>query len=267
MNIDRKIAIVTGGANGIGKTIVKYLHNEGAFVYIADIDSVNGERVYSELGNLVSEIYFKQCDVRDDGNRKNLVDSVIESSDHIDILINNAGGALQSERDYRKDYRGNFVEYDLGIYQPTFELNLFAPIAMMNLVIPHMIRNEGGGSIINISSVNAVLPLELPAYSSAKAALELITKLYARQYGKYGVRINAIRSGPVMTDDTLRAYENDPQQKETVLSMISSRRIGTTDDVARTVLSLIQNDAFVGSIVTVDGGFVLDTPFFRMGEK
>ena len=90
-------------------------------------------------------------------------------------------------------------------------MNLFAPIAIMNLVIPYMMKNEDGGSIINVSSVNAVLPLELPAYSPAKSALELITKLYARQYSKYNIRINAIRSGPVMTDDTLRSYENDPQ--------------------------------------------------------
>jgi len=259
MEINGKTAIVTGGTNGIGRTIAEYLHNEGVYVCIFD-KKIEGIKEFDEFG-----LCLYQCDVTSDRSRKLSFNSVMSSRGSLDILVNCAGGNLP-ERDYRTQFRSDFAKYGMEIYQPILDLNLLAPIGMMNEVIPHM-RENHSGVIINISSVNAAAPLESPAYSIAKAGLEHATRLYARAYARHGIRVNAVRSGPVATEDTLALYEKDPEQKRIVLDSTLSKRIGETDDVARVVLNLIENDAFIGSIVTVDGGFLLDTPFFRNTEK
>ena len=263
MEIKDKIAIVTGASNGIGNTTAKYLHNKGAQVYIADIDTKNGYKLSNELGDRSS---FIEVDVTKKVDRENLINRVIDDSSTIDILINNAGGALHSEREMRRLSKSDFIMYGEELNLPTFELNLFSVRSMMDLVILYMKDNEEGGSIINMSSVNAGLSLELPIYSAAKAALEHTTKLYGRQYGKNNIRINAIRSGSVATEDTLKTYRKDPEQEKRVLSIMPSNKIGTTDDIVRLVSFIIQNEFMTGSVIPLDGGFSEDNHFFRIGE-
>ena len=185
-----KVAIVTGASKGIGKSIAQGLAENGARVVVSSrkqesVDHVAGE--FREAGYQATGI---QCHVGDAQQRKALVEKTLAAYGQIDILVNNAA---------INPYYGPLEGSEEAVFDKIMEVNVKAPWMLSNLVFSHM-KNQGGGSIINISSVEGIRPgFGLGLYSATKAALIMLTKNQAKEWGRHGVRANVICPGLVRT--------------------------------------------------------------------
>lgn len=257
MNLKEKTAIVTGGSEGIGLAIATALKQEGANVVIV---SRNRNEAVAELekSGLVCHI---AADLTESGAELEVVDKTLATFDSIDILVNNLGGIENGRA------RG-FLETRDEEWHSLYELNLFSLVRMCKAVIPHLLND--GGSIIHISSVNAVQPNPMiPIYSTTKAALNNLTKVMSEEFAPQGIRTNAVSPGPVDTplwgregglaatvaNATGIPYEEVMDQLPQ-LAGLSINRVVAPEEVASLVLYLASplSAAVTGAIFTIDGG-------------
>jgi NAD(P)-dependent dehydrogenase (short-subunit alcohol dehydrogenase family) len=184
-----KVAIVTGGASGIGKASVELFASEGARVVIADIQVEGGEMLARSLGENVA---FHRTDVTREAEVEALVGFAIERFGGLDVMFNNAGGGGISNVP--------FVDRDFSEYDKVMALNLLGPMLGMKHAARHMTK-RGGGSIINTCSTGGIFPgIGIPFYRAAKAGLLQVSKSLALELSPQGVRVNCITPGPVSTD-------------------------------------------------------------------
>ncbi|WP_210367538.1 SDR family oxidoreductase [Bacillus sp. REN3] len=235
-----KIAFITGGASGMGKKMTELFQKEGAYVIAADI---NMEQL-KDVSKLDS-VEGKYLDVSSDADWKKAVSEVISEHGRIDILINNAG--ISSEK----------MMQDITIedWDKMMRINSFGPFAGMKHVLPHMVKQKKG-SIVNISSYTAIIGMGTNAYSASKGAVRAISKAASTQYGKDGVRINAVFPGVIQTPMTEKLQESSEILKR-LIQATPLQRLGTAEDVARAVLFLASDDAayITGAELVIDGGF------------
>lgn len=239
--LEKKVAIVSGGASGIGKAICKLFAREGARVVIADIDIANGKKVGEEIKGL-----FVKCDVAKASEVKNLVETTLKKYKTIDILVNNAGIYLQASVD-------KMEEKD---YDTLMDINLKGPFLCSKYVIPVM-KKKKYGVIINIASELAiVVEPDSPAYCASKAALVHLTKAMALDYVKDGIRVNCVCPGPIDTPLLRKAFPNEKVLETYIQQQTLMKRIGKPEDVAKVVLFLASDDSsyVTGSAYSVDGG-------------
>jgi NAD(P)-dependent dehydrogenase (short-subunit alcohol dehydrogenase family) len=184
-----KVAIVTGGASGIGKASVELFASEGARVVIADIQVADGEALARSLGENVA---FHRTDVTREAEVEALVGFAVERFGSLDIMFNNAGGGGISDVP--------FVDRDFSEYEKVTSLNLLAPMLGMKHAARYMLT-RGGGSIINTLSTGGIFPgIGIPFYRAAKAGLLQVSKSLALELSPHGIRVNCITPGPVATD-------------------------------------------------------------------
>lgn len=249
MALDGKIAIVTGGAQGIGYAIVKRLLQDGAKVAIADIDKAAGKQAVEELSSL-GDVRFISTDV---GNRldvHNLIASVIDQFGDIDILVNNAG--ITHGEDFL-----NVSEED---FDRVMRVNLKGGFLCGQSVAKFMVEkvNNGGapGSIVNISSINANVAIgnQVP-YSVSKGGLNQLTKVMALSLAEYGIRVNGVGPGSIMTK-MLETVNSDTEARNRILSRTPLGRIGKASEIAAIVAFLASDQAsyLTGETIYADGG-------------
>jgi NAD(P)-dependent dehydrogenase (short-subunit alcohol dehydrogenase family) len=184
-----KVAIVTGGASGIGKASVELFASEGAKVVIADIQVEGGELLAGSLGQNAA---FHRADVTRESEVEGLVAFAIERFGGLDVMFNNAGGGGISNVP--------FVDRDFSEYDKVMALNLRGPMLGMKHAARHMAK-RGGGSIINTCSTAGIFPgVGIPFYRAAKAGLLQVSKSLALELSPQGIRVNCITPGPVSTD-------------------------------------------------------------------
>jgi NAD(P)-dependent dehydrogenase (short-subunit alcohol dehydrogenase family) len=184
-----KVAIVTGGASGIGKASVELFVSEGAKVVIADIQAEGGEMLAGSLGGNAA---FHRTDVTREAEVEALVGFAIERFGGLDVMFNNAGGGGISDV--------SFVERNFADYEKVMALNLLGPLLGMKHAARHMAK-RGGGSIINTCSTAGIFPgIGIPFYRAAKAGLLQVSKSLALELSPQGIRVNCITPGPVTTD-------------------------------------------------------------------
>jgi NAD(P)-dependent dehydrogenase (short-subunit alcohol dehydrogenase family) len=184
-----KVAIVTGGASGIGKASVQLFASEGAKVVIADIQVETGETLARSLGENVA---FHRTDVTREAEVEALVGFAIERFGGLDVMFNNAGGGGIADIP--------FVERDFSEYERVMALNLLGPMLGMKHAARHMAK-RGGGSIINTCSTGGIFPgIGIPFYRAAKAGLLQVSKSLALELSPQGIRVNCLTPGPVTTD-------------------------------------------------------------------
>jgi NAD(P)-dependent dehydrogenase (short-subunit alcohol dehydrogenase family) len=248
-----KVAIVTGGASGLGRATVELFLKEGAQVVIGDVDT-RGEELAKSLGKAV---LFKQADVANAEQVQALVDFAVARFGGLHITVNNAGiGGAPHQR---------FLDDDLQDFQRVIGVNLLGVMLGTQRAARHMARN-GGGSIINISSIAAIKAgFGVVTYRAAKAAVTHFTKCVAIDLAEYGVRVNCIAPGHIRTEMTTYATPGmTPEVIERVKKALgpvtdSSRplkRQGKPDDVAQAALYLAGDRAaqVTGVVLPVDGG-------------
>ena len=246
MKLKDKVAIVTGGAHGIGRAIAARYAAEGARVVIADIDAEAGEAAARILGNA----RFITTDVGDARQVENLVAETCRAFGDLDILVNNAGII----------HGADFLDLAEADYDRVLRVNLKGAFLVGQAAARHMVAqvNAGkpSGSIINMSSINAVVAIanHLP-YCVSKGGIDQLTKVMALALAPHGIRVNAIGPGSIMTD-ILKAVATDRDAKHRILARTPLGRIGEPDEIASIAVFLASSDAsyITGETIYADGG-------------
>ena len=246
-----KIAIVTGGAKGIGRHYSQALAAEGARVMIADIE--DGKKLAEEIAgrhgaNSVASMVF---DVSDEKAVKNLVAQTVERFGQIDVLVNNA--AL-----YAKLKPRNFTEWDSETWDRVMAVNTRGPFLMVKHVAPHMMERRSG-KIINIASGAAYkgVPRMLP-YVTSKGAMLAFTRALSRELGEYGIAVNSLSPGYILSDTGLENATHVEEERMPVRNSRAFKRDAFPEDLLGTLVFLASSDSdFVtGQSIVVDGGSV-----------
>lgn len=260
MALDGKIAIVTGGAQGIGYGIAKRFLQDGARVAIADLDKTKGEAAEEALSEL-GDVQFVATDVGSRLDVHNMVAAVTETWGDIDVLVNNAGIV----------HGADFLEVTEADFDRVLRVNLKGAFLCGQAVGQFMADKvrEGGpaGAIVNMSSINGsvAIPNQVP-YCVSKGGINQLTKVMALSLAPYGIRVNAVGPGSIMTE-MLASVNSDPAARNRILSRTPLLRIGETSEVAATVAFLASGEAsyITGEVLHADGGrlalnYVVDVP-------
>ena len=247
MKLKGRIAIVTGAARGIGRACAERLLAEGAHVVLTDIDDTAGTAAAASLGDGADYLH---CDVGDKAQVDQMVANVIARHGAIDILINNAGiSAL-----------GTILEISEADFDRVIRVNLKGAFLVGQAVARQMVKQvEAGakaGAIVNMSSVNAVVTIAtLVPYTASKGGINQLTKVMALGLADYGIRVNAIGPGSIMTD-MLTTVNADQQARRRLLSRTPLGRIGEAAEIAAIAAFLVSDDAsyITGQTIYADGG-------------
>ena len=243
MEVKGAVALVTGGAQGLGLAIARLLADEGATVVVADR---NGEA----LAVLPQGLEGVIMDVINPEQVKTVVAGIVERHGRMDILVNNAG-VIFSEP-FVNIMNPTGIMHDYGRFRASLTVNLDSVFIVTAAVVEHMIKRRTKGAIINISSISACGNEGQTAYSAAKAGVNAMTVTWSKELGRWGIRSNAVAPGFIGTDSTLHALN------EAVLKHIQGntplRRLGQADEVALAVIALVENDFINGTVLDVNGG-------------
>ncbi|MEM6396199.1 MAG: glucose 1-dehydrogenase [Bacteroidota bacterium] len=244
-----KVAIITGSSKGIGKSIAKGLAQHGAKVVISSrkLDAVNA--VVEEFKNEGLALVGIPCHVGDSDQRKSLIQQTIDHFGGVDILVNNAA---------TNPTFGPIHEAEEVVFDKIMDVNVKACMVLANLCLPSM-QARGGGSIINIASVEGMKPSPgLGMYSISKAALIMLSKTQAVEWGPLGIRSNTICPGLVKTKFSAALWQNEEILNK-VTKQLPSKRMAHADEMAGIAVFLASDAASycTGGIYTADGGYMV----------
>jgi NAD(P)-dependent dehydrogenase (short-subunit alcohol dehydrogenase family) len=247
-SLEGRAVLITGGATGIGESIVTHFTRQGARVAFFDIQDDAGQNLAKSLANggSVSPLYL-HCDVTDIAALRRAVDEVIAALGTVDVLVNNAAN----------DQRHTIDEVTPEYWDRSTAINLRSQFFMIQAVLPAM-REAGRGSIINMSSISWMIPSTgLPLYTTAKAAIVGMTRTLAHELGSQNIRVNAVLPGAIATEKQKRLVYT-PEYKAEILASQALKRDILPEDVARLVLFLAADDsgAITNQSYVVDGGWV-----------
>ena len=248
MRLEDKVALISGGARGMGAAEARMFASEGASVVIGDVLEDEGRRVAAEIGEAGGQALFVALDVTSESQWRNAIDAAVSTFGRLDVLVNNAGIGGG----------GNVEETTEADWDRTMDINAKGVFLGTKTAIPAM-RRSGGGSIINISSQLGIVGVDnsSPQYQASKGAVRLLTKSTAIQYAREGIRANSVHPGPIVTPMT-EAGRADQDRYDLTVSRIPLGRYGEPEDVAYGVLFLASDESsfMTGSELIIDGGWV-----------
>ena len=251
MRLKDKVAIVTGSSKGIGLGIAQAFHREGAKLCIVSRHPEEGESVAKELGSEDGMSIYRRVDVKNIDDIKMMIDDTVETFGKLDCLVNNAGYFIA----------GNIEEISEDDWDYIQNTNLKSTFLCCKYAIPHLKKTKG--NIINISSMAGVQGfLESAAYAPTKAGQLAITRGIAIDFGKDGIRANAICPGYIRTplaEEWFKQLDKDPGFREDIIKRHLVGRYGNIDDCAGLAVFLASDEAsfMTGAIIPVDGGVTL----------
>ncbi len=247
MRLAGKVALISGGARGMGAVEARLFASEGAKVTLGDILEDEGRKLEAEIHATGGEALFVRLDVAREGDWQTAVEATVSRFGKLDILVNNAGISG----------RGRVEDTPVAEWDRVMEVNAKGVFLGTKVAIPAM-RQSGGGSIINISSQLGLVGTDhsSPQYQASKGAVRLLTKATAIQYAKEGIRANSVHPGPIVTPMT-EAARADPERYNLMLSRIPLGCYGQPEDVAYGVLYLASDESrwVTGSELVIDGGW------------
>ncbi len=243
-----KVAIVTGGASGIGRAACLLYAREGAKVVVSDVDDAGGQAAVRAVEAAGSQATFVRCDVSRPEDCRALVERTVERFGRLDVAFNNAGIGGEINRT---------AEYSLEGWHKVTAINLSGVFSCMKYEIPAMLA-AGGGAIVNMASILGRVALAgSPAYVAAKHGVIGLTQNAAVEYGTRGIRVNAVGPGFIRTP-MIAALEEDAQMLQRLVELHPIGRLGEPEEVAELVVWLSSDRAsFVtGAYYPVDGGYL-----------
>jgi len=242
-NLQDKVAIVTGGASGIGLATVKAFLEKGAKVVIADYNEESGKAVEQELKETYENVLFVRTNVAEEQAVEDLVKTTVDTFGQLDIMFNNAGFGTQTPTH----------ELTAKEYKRVIEVNQDGVFYGVKYALREMLKT-GGGSIINTSSILGTVgeATSIP-YAASKGAVNQITKSVALEYGDQNIRVNAVAPGFIETaavnKEALGDYYDGLVEKHPI------GRLGSSEEIAHAVVFLAENDFVTGTTIHVDGGY------------
>ena len=253
-NLTGQVAIVTGGARGLGRQMARALAEAGADVAICDLLAEDGERTAAELADLGRRSFFGRVDVTRVDEIEAFVGQVVERLGKIDILVNNAGMssdglALHEEPD--------------DAWRRMIDTNLSSMFYFGKRVAQHMIERGAGGVFINMASINSLVisniaPRHNVPYCVAKAGVAQLTRGMAADWVSYGIRVNAIAPGTMLTAQTATSRQY-PEIMERIIANTPMKRYGEEEEIKGLVVYLASpaSSFMTGSLVVMDGGMTI----------
>jgi NAD(P)-dependent dehydrogenase (short-subunit alcohol dehydrogenase family) len=236
-----RAVLVTGGAQGIGEACARRFASEGAKLVIADVADASGRALARELGGL-----YMHCDVGDKADVDAIVAQALDAHGRIDVLVNNAGIFKAAD----------FLDVTEDDFDEVLRVNLKGAF-LMGQAVARTMAQAGGGSIVNMSSVNGVLAIpNIASYNVSKGGINQLTRVMALALADHGIRVNAVAPGTIATELAAKAVLTSEVARQKILSRTPMRRLGEPDEIADVVAWLASDAAsyVTGEIVTVDGG-------------
>jgi NAD(P)-dependent dehydrogenase (short-subunit alcohol dehydrogenase family) len=246
MRLEGKVALISGGARGMGAEEARIFAREGAKVIIGDISEEDGKAVEAQIAEAGGEALFVRLDVTAESDWTNAVDQAISRYGKLDVLVNNAGISSRAFTD----------DTAIDAWDKIMEVNSKGVFLGSRAAIPKMLE-AGGGSIINISSIMGLVGSAggHPAYNASKGAVRIFSKAMAVRHGKDNIRVNSVHPGFMPPMASGIAYDQD--QRRSSLEQTPLGREGRIEEVANAVLFLASDEAsyITGAELAVDGGF------------
>ncbi|MFK8057745.1 MAG: SDR family NAD(P)-dependent oxidoreductase [Saprospiraceae bacterium] len=249
IDISDQVALVTGGTRGIGLAIAEQLAVAGAKVVIASrrIETVrDAEKLLKDKG---LDVTGKICNVGDADDRKRLIEDTVELYGQLDILVNNAAA---------NPVFGKVEDTEPWAFAKIMSINVEAPFELAKLALPHL-KTSKHGNVLNISSIGGISPeAKLGIYSMSKASLNSLTKVLAKEWGRYGVRVNAVCPGLIQTDFSEALWSNE-QLVAHMKQATPLGRIGQPSEIGQLSLAIVSGAAgyCTGQLFTADGGYTI----------
>jgi NAD(P)-dependent dehydrogenase (short-subunit alcohol dehydrogenase family) len=248
-----KVAIVTGGASGIGEAAAIILAAEGAKVGITDIDDKNGARVVAEIEKAGGTAAYWHLNVTVEKEVETTLAEIVKKYKKLDIVVNSAGvpgGPLGTH------------ETPTTLWDKVMDINAKGTFLVNKFAIPYMLKNKGG-SVVNISSMLGLMGGEDPVYHASKGAVRLMTKSDAWFYAPNQIRFNSVHPGyintPLFQGFGKKNPEGEQKFYDAMAAKIPQKRLGTAEDVAKGILFLASDDAsyVTGIELSIDGGYMV----------
>jgi NAD(P)-dependent dehydrogenase (short-subunit alcohol dehydrogenase family) len=236
-----RVAIVTGGAQGIGEACVRRFAREGAKVVIADIDAPRGQALAGELG-----ASWIACDVGDQAQVDALVARTVQQHGGIDILVNNAGILRAAD----------FLDMTEADFDTVLRVNLKGAF-LVGQAVARVMAGRGSGTIVNMSSINGTVAIpNIAGYAISKGGINQLTRVMALALADKGIRVNAVAPGTIATEMAAKAVLTSTEARTRVMSRTPMKRLGEPSEIADVVAWLASDAAsyVTGEIVVVDGG-------------
>jgi NAD(P)-dependent dehydrogenase (short-subunit alcohol dehydrogenase family) len=248
VSLEDNVALVTGASRGIGKAIALGLARAGADVAIASRKLPDLQKVADEIASLGRKALAVAAHVGKTEERNTLVNKVTDTFGRIDILVNNAGF---------NPVMDSALDIDERVWDVIMNLNLKG-LFFLSQAVARLMRQHGGGKIVNISSVEGITPTILPVYSISKAGIIMATKVMAKEWAQYNIRVNAVAPGLTKTRFSEALWGNE-QILQASMSRTPMARIAEPEDMVGTVLYLTSDLAshVTGQVVAVDGGYTI----------
>ncbi|WP_282606667.1 SDR family NAD(P)-dependent oxidoreductase [Pelagibius sp. Alg239-R121] len=246
MRLKDKVAIVTGAAGGIGLACAQRLASEGAKVVLSDVAVEQGERAAESIQETGADALFIACDVGDKGQVDALIAGTVAAFGRLDCVVANAGIV----------HACDFLDLEEADFDRVLRVNLKGVFLTGQAAARQMVAQGGGGTIINMSSVNAVMAIpSITPYVVAKGGVNQLTKTMSISLADKGIRVNGIGPGSIMTD-VLKKVANDKSAMDKIMMRTPLGRVGEPDEIAKVAVFLASDDSsyITGQTIYPDGG-------------
>jgi len=248
MRLENKVALITGGASGMGASMARVFAGEGAKVVVADMLEDEGKKIAAEITQANGAAIYQRLDVTSEADWQAAIAATLAAYGKLDILVNDAGISGSAVDDL----------FDTAAWEKIMAVNSTGTFLGMKHAIPLM-KQAGGGSIVNISSISGVTGQRgiHVAYNASKGAVRTLTKAAAVQHGRDNIRVNSVHPG-LMPPMRTSGRTADPVVRAKMLEGVPLRRAGRVEEVANAVLFLASDEAsyITGVELYVDGGFL-----------
>jgi NAD(P)-dependent dehydrogenase (short-subunit alcohol dehydrogenase family) len=248
MRLENKVALITGGASGMGASMARVFAREGAKVAVADMLEDDGKKLVGEITKANGAAIFQKLDVTSEAGWQEAIAATLAAFGRLDILVNDAGISGSAVDDL----------FDTAAWERLMAVNATGTFLGMKYAIPQM-QKTGGGAIVNISSISGVTGQRgiHVGYNASKGAVRTLTKAAAAQHGRDNIRVNSVHPG-LMPPMRTSGRTADPAVRAKMLEGVPLRRAGRVEEVANAVLFLASDDAsyITGVELYVDGGFL-----------